>query len=110
MEVVKGNPYFCDCESKMKNYPYLNKNIDCDILIIGGGINGCIINQHLSKKRDVVLVEKGRLGFCCSSCATALLEYQLDDFAKDLKKILTQLMLLRSTKWGLNQFRKLNNL
>ena len=107
MEVVKGNPYFCDCESKMKNYPYLNKNIDCDILIIGGGINGCIINQHLSKKRDVVLVEKGRLGFCCSSCATALLEYQLDDFAKDLKKDLKPTDVVKIYKMGLKSIQEI---
>lgn len=85
MEYVKGKPYFTDCKSRIKQYPYLNDDKYCDILIIGGGIDGAIANYYLSQKYDVVLVDKGRLGFGCTSCATALLEYQLDDFASDLK-------------------------
>ena len=42
MEYVKGVPYFCSTKEKIKPYPYLNKNISCDILIIGGGIDGAI--------------------------------------------------------------------
>ncbi len=50
MEYVKGQPYFCQVENKIKQYPYLNKNIECEILIIGGGIDGTILNYYLSKK------------------------------------------------------------
>ena len=74
MEYVKGTPYFCNSEEKIKEYPYVNKDLHCKILIIGGGIDGAIANFYLSKKYDVVLVYKGRLGYDCTSCATALLE------------------------------------
>lgn len=87
MEYVKGTPYFCKSDQKIRPYPYLNRDICCDILIVGGGINGAIANYFLCKDNDVVLVEKSRLGHACTSCATALLEYQLDDFAENLKKI-----------------------
>lgn len=90
MKLLKGNPYFCNVDEKIKDYPYLNKDINCEILIVGGGINGIILNNFLCEKKNVVLVDKGRLAFICTSCATALLEYQLDDFAEDLKNILTE--------------------
>lgn len=46
MQFVKGVPYFCQGVNKIKQFPYLTKNIACDILVIGGGICGAngIIN------------------------------------------------------------------
>ena len=87
MKYVSGINFFANINEKLKNYPYLNKNIDCDILIIGGGINGAIANYFLSKEYDVVLVDKSRFGCCCTSMATALLEYQLDEYSFDLKSL-----------------------
>lgn len=85
MEYVQGKPYFyCNNKNKISQFPYLNKDINCDILIVGAGVNGAILNYYLSFKYNVVLVDKGRIGASCTSCATALLEYQLDDFANDI--------------------------
>ena len=50
MEYVKGSPYFCDTQKRLKQYPYLDKDESCEILIIGGGIDGAIANFYLSKK------------------------------------------------------------
>ena len=63
MEYVKGNPYFCKVEKRIKQYKYLDKDIKCDIVIIGGGIDGAVCNYYLSNKYDVVLVDKSRFGF-----------------------------------------------
>lgn len=90
MEYVKGKPYFCYADAKIKQYKYLENDISCDLLIIGGGIDGAIANFYLSQNFDVVLVDKGRFGMACTSCATALLEYQLDDYANDLKKYMSE--------------------
>lgn len=107
MEYVKGKPYFSDCVSRIKQYPYLQKDLNCDILIIGGGIYGAIANFYLSKKYDVALVDKGRLGFCCTSSATALLEYQLDEFASDLKNYMSENDIFLVYKSGLNAIKKI---
>jgi len=90
MEYTKGKPYFCLTQDRIKQYKYLDKDIECDVLIIGGGIDGAIANYYLSNIFDTVLVEQGRLGFKCTPCATALLEYQLDDFAEDLLSEMTE--------------------
>ena len=61
----------------------MKKDLNCDILIIGGGVDGAVANFYLSQKYDVALVDKGRLGYACTDCATALLEYQFDECEKD---------------------------
>lgn len=109
MEYIKGEPYFCSCVDKIKQYPYLKTNISCEILIIGGGIDGAIANYYLSKNYDVVLVDKGRLGFACTCCATALLEYQLDNFAEDLKKSMSEKEIVLAYNMGINSFNEIKN-
>jgi heterodisulfide reductase subunit A-like polyferredoxin len=99
-DYVKGKPFFCQFE-KIKAYPYLNKTVHTDVLIIGGGIIGAITNFYLSQHFDVVLVDKSRFGMCCTSCATVLLEYQLDDFADDLLSIMSEEEIVEVYKMGL---------
>lgn len=107
MEYVKGEPYFCYSTEKVKQYKYLDCDIKCDVLIIGGGIDGAIANYYLSKKFDVALVDKGRIGMGCTSCATALLEYQLDDFASDLNKYMTKDEIIMAYNMGLEAVQKI---
>ncbi len=109
MEYIKGNPFFALTENKIKQYAYLTKNIKTDILIIGGGIDGAILNYHLSKKFNVTLVDKERLGMCCTSAATALCEYQLDDYAENLSGVMTEEEVVDVYKMGLKSIRLMND-
>lgn len=109
MEYIKGNSYFCETSSKIKQFSYLDKNINCDILIVGGGINGAILNYFLSKIYDVVLVESYQIGRNCTSQATALLEYQLDDYAEELKKYMSESEIVNIYKMGLESIEKIEN-
>ncbi len=102
MEYVKGQPYFCQVKEPIKMYPYLNKDINCDILIVGGGIDGAILNYYLSKDYDVVLIDKSRFARCCTSCATVLLEYQLDDYAEDLLDFMSEQDIVATYRMGLD--------
>lgn len=91
---------FCKGE-RIKQYPYLDRDIETDVLIVGGGIVGAIANFYISQKYDTVLVDKSRFGLGCTSCATVLLEYQLDDYAKDLSKYMNEEDVVRVYKMGL---------
>ncbi|MEG1528105.1 MAG: FAD-dependent oxidoreductase [Clostridia bacterium] len=110
MQIVMGNPYFSLCKSKIKPYKYLDKNISCDILIVGGGIDGAIANYYLSQKYDTALVDKSLFGKNCTSCATALLEYQLDDFASELNGELNEQEICKIYSFGLDALKKLDSL
>lgn len=107
MQTVCGNPFFVDNVEKLKQYPYLDKDLCCEILIVGGGIDGAILNFHLSQKHDVSLVTKSRIGFGASSVATALLEWQLDDFCDNLKKELTNAQVCNIYNMGLSSIEKI---
>ena len=109
MEYVKGKPYFCFCEEKINQYKYLDSDARCDVLIIGGGIDGAILNFYLSQNFDVMLADKGRFGKVCTACATALLEYQLDDFAGDLRKYMSDDEIVLSYNMGLDSIKKIEN-
>ena len=109
MEYIKGKPYFCQTNSRLHQFPYLEKDIKCEILIIGGGIDGAIANFYLSQNHNVVLVDKAKIGFGLTSCATALLEYQLDDFAEDLKKYLNENEILTAYNMAINSITKIEN-
>ncbi len=84
MEYIKGDAYYAQSKNKIQQYPYLNSDIECEMVIIGGGIDGAIANYYLSQNHQVVLVDKGRLAHGCTSCATPLCEYQLDKLAHQL--------------------------
>lgn len=101
MECIKGVPYFCAGE-KIKEYPYLNKDVSCDVLIIGGGIVGAIANYYISKVYNTVLVDKSRFGGSLTSCATVLLEYQLDIYADELTKYLSEEDIVSAYRMGLD--------
>ena len=78
----------------------MDKVASCEILIIGSGIDGAIANFYLFKNHDVMLVDKNRIGFNCTSCATALLEYQLDELSQDLTQYLSKEQILSIYKMG----------
>lgn len=108
MEYVKGVPYFYKTNQKIKSFPYLNKDLECDILIIGAGIDGVIANYYLAEKYNVALVDRSKIGAGCTSCATCLLEYQLDDFAGDLSKNLSERDIIDIYNMGLDSIEKLS--
>lgn len=68
-------------------YSELNGDIECEILIIGGGIAGVLTAYYLQKAgRNVVLVEGSRIGSGMTANTTAVITAQHDSFYKDIIK------------------------
>lgn len=109
MEILKGITYF-DKQKLGKRYPYINKDMRCDVVIIGGGIDGAIVNYYLSSKFKTILVDKGRFALGDTVAATALLEYQLDDFAADLQGEVKQEDVGKLYKLGLESIDKMEQI
>lgn len=62
------------------NYPKLNKNIDVDVLIIGGGITGISTAYHLiNSSLKVALVERNKIGEGVTARTTGKLTYLQDN-------------------------------
>lgn len=54
-------------------------NLRCDVLIVGGGITGSLIAQHLAGKgRDIVVIDRERPGLGSTAASTAMLQWEID--------------------------------
>jgi len=72
---------------KENNFDILNKNIETDVLIIGGGIVGVLCAYELEKRKmNYVLVEQEKVGHKTSKDTTAFLTIQHDTLYQDLIK------------------------
>ena len=89
MELTNGELYWQKKSKIIKTYSYLTRDTSCDVLVIGGGINGAITAYFLAKEgANVIVVEKNIVGYGSTSAASALLEYQLDTDMHKLEKII----------------------
>ena len=78
------------------NYPSLEKNLDTDVLIIGGGITGIATSYYLSQESslNITLVEASKMAMGVSANTTAkitsqhglLYNYLINSFGKDTAK------------------------
>ena len=85
LEHVHGKPYFTTINKFKKQYPYLNEYINTEVIIIGGGVTGCILGYYFSKNNiPAVILESKRIAHCSTSITTSLLQYELDSNARDL--------------------------
>lgn len=64
----------------------LNKDITCNILIIGGGMAGINTALHLKDEKDVVLIDKDKIGYGVTSHTTGKLTYLQGTMNVDILK------------------------
>ena len=85
-EIMKNISIWNDTVSK-KKYCKLVKNIDTDVLIIGGGITGVSTGYFLKDSGlNVVLVEQNRLGCSVTGRSTGKLSYLQNDLLTKIGK------------------------
>ena len=99
------------------HYPKLEKNIECDILIIGGGITGISCGYFLKELNEsVVLVEANQICTGTTSKSTGKLTYLQDDISNKIRKnynIKTAKLYIESQKDAIELVKKIvldNNL
>ena len=71
---------------KRNDLKRLNCDLDCDILIIGGGITGCSMYYHLNDKYKVVLVEQNKIGDGKTARSTGKLTFMQNDLLDKIRK------------------------
>jgi len=79
MNLQYGKLYWNTTLNKVPAYPTLQSDIQCDVLIIGGGSSGAQSAYYLwDNGLDVVLIDKGKVGYGSTSSNTALIQYSGD--------------------------------
>lgn len=109
-EYVKGSPIFTNINNTDRQYKYLTKNIETDVIIVGGGVTGAICAYYLNKNNiNTTLIEKGRIGHLSTSVTTSLLQYELDDNLSELKVAICLKDAIKAYKLGLKALDEIEN-
>lgn len=77
-------------KNKISNiYPYISRNMDCDVIVVGGGICGAITSYFLAKDGfKVVVLEKNIIGYKNTSLSSACITDFIDDlYIKNSKEM-----------------------
>jgi glycine/D-amino acid oxidase-like deaminating enzyme len=79
MDLRSGLPLWL-CESGwFRVYPALEDDVQCDIVVLGGGITGALLADRLSREGvSVVVLEKRDIGQGSTAATTSLLQYETD--------------------------------
>jgi glycine/D-amino acid oxidase-like deaminating enzyme len=63
----------------VRAYPPLDQDIDCDVVVIGGGITGALVAYHLAEAGvSTAVIDRRDIGWGSTSATTALLQYEID--------------------------------
>ena len=68
-------------KNKVRNvYPYLSSNIECDVIVVGGGICGAITAYFLAKDGfKVCVIEKNIIGYNTTGVSSACITDFIDE-------------------------------
>ena len=87
MDLKSGYPFWAVKNGLMSPFPRLDRDLRCDVAIVGGGITGALIAHELAMHgHDVALVEQRDIGWGSTAASTALLQYEIDTHMVDLAK------------------------
>jgi len=85
MDLKSGYPFWSIRNGLMRDFARLEKDIECDVAVIGGGITGALIADELVRHgHDTVVLEEREVGWGSTSASTALLQYEIDTPLVDL--------------------------
>ena len=109
LQNVYGDPIFTKINKHKKQYEYLTKDIDTEVIIVGGGVTGSIVVYYFSKNNiPAVILEKERIAHGSTSITTSLLQYELDSNARDLEEYTSLENIITSYKLGLKALDELD--
>lgn len=79
MNLKTGSVYWPDTYKDAPSYPSIEKEITCDVVIVGAGVSGaCTAYELRNSGLEVVLVEKRAVAAGSSSANTGLLQFAND--------------------------------
>ncbi len=88
MNVTEGNMFWNESVGIIKKYPYLSKDRKCDVLVIGGGINGALTAYMQAKQgAKVIVVDKNIIGYGATLQTDGTVETRIDFNPKITKNL-----------------------
>jgi glycine/D-amino acid oxidase-like deaminating enzyme len=89
MDIRSNEPFWLVKNGIKHAYPSLRDNLDCDVLIVGGGITGALMAHAAIKKgHRTVLIDKREIAYGSTSATTSMLQYEIDTPLYKLKELI----------------------
>lgn len=89
MDLKTNEPFWLVKTGLMQSYPSLRSNLECDVLIVGGGITGSLIaHQCIKDGYKTVLIDKREIANGSTSATTSMLQYEIDKSLSELKQLI----------------------
>ena len=86
MDLKSGYPYWAVKNGLPCAFPPLQRDVRCDVAILGAGITGALIADELAAHgHEVAVVDRRDAGWGSTSASTALLQYEIDTHMTELR-------------------------
>jgi glycine/D-amino acid oxidase-like deaminating enzyme len=87
MKIRTFEPFWLVKNGLLHSYPSLQKNIETEIVVLGGGITGALVSHALMDAgHEVVMIDKRDIGQGSTSATTSMLQYEIDEPLIELAK------------------------
>ena len=87
MDLKSGYPWWAVKNGLMHAFPPLQRDLRCDVAVVGGGITGALIADEFARHgHEVAVLDERDVGWGSSAVSTALLQYEIDTHMVDLAK------------------------
>ena len=99
MKLSSGYPYSLIRNGLPFSYPKLDKDINTDVLVLGGGISGALTAHYLVQEGiECTLIDARTIGLGSTCASTALLQYEIDVSLHQLIDMIGEKPAVRSYK------------
>ncbi|MDP9140415.1 MAG: FAD-binding oxidoreductase [Pseudomonadota bacterium] len=79
MDLNSGYPFWTVKNGLLRAFPRLAEPVRCDVLVVGAGITGALIGDHLARAgMTICVIDRREAGWGSTSASTALLQYEID--------------------------------
>ena len=79
MNIRSNEPYWLVKNGILQSYPSLRTDINCDVLIVGGGITGALMaHSAIQNGFNTILIDKREIANGSTSATTSMLQYEID--------------------------------
>jgi glycine/D-amino acid oxidase-like deaminating enzyme len=87
MNLTSSHPFWSVSNGLPASYPSLQRDVSCDVVVIGGGITGALVALRLAESGvETLLIDKRDIGTGSTSASTAMLQYEIDVPLRELIK------------------------
>ncbi|HSI62917.1 MAG TPA: FAD-dependent oxidoreductase [Candidatus Saccharimonadia bacterium] len=87
MDLRSGHAFWLIRNGILNAFPAPDKDLRCDVVVVGGGISGALVGYHLAEAGiSAVVLDRRDIGWGSTSASTALLQYEIDTPLVELKE------------------------